>query len=259
MGNGKLVKIESAANLVQDLRNKASAFGFSPKQAKAAIGRLTRGQDEAFRASLVTWVNEAQVSDDHRAAVAAQRSLLEVQGRKPWDAALDEGPAVLNEDGRFRVSFAQAVAWAHAVSLETGVEGGVKAVLDARAGTTARGLLRKLGLSAQSIGSRFPELSRNRGGRGGGGQTLTLPEDPPPVPGGGAAAGRQVAAAPAQPQAIDPLRVLDALMAHGAVYSEARKALEGKTFQGAMQVLDLFMAFGFAYGEAREAVDKLAQ
>ena len=240
MSNGKLVKIESAANLVQDLRNKSNTFGFSPKQARAALGRLTRGQSEAFKAALVAWVNEAEVNDDHRGVVEAQRGHIEAQGRKPWNEDLNEGPALLNENDKLRVSFCQAVAWAHAVQLDTDGKADIKAVLDARDGTTVRGLLRKLGLTAQAIGSRFPELQAGRTRTRSG--ALALPEETANEPvslGGSRSAGRQISAARAVPQGFTAKQLIAACSAAGLDAAEtlALVAEEPKTVKAVIAAL----------------------
>ena len=210
--------LTSTINTINSLRNKTNSFGFSPKQAKAVVGRLARGQEESFKRALVAWINEAEVNDDHRAAVAANRRLIEAQGRKPWDSGLDEGPAVLNENDKVRVSFAQAVAWAHAVQLETESKG-LSKVLNARGNTRARGLLHKLGLSAQQITSRFPDLapaaSANRRRRG-----LSLDIDEAEAA-PSRAQGREIKAAPAASPGFTQAELMGALEASGLDMAKA--------------------------------------
>lgn len=250
-----VVNMNNVKDAVSAQRDKVMKFGFSPKQARAAIGKLSAGfkvdglyqaLPVEFKAELATAINSVAVDDDDRQVVKDQREFLVMRGEKPWDEKLDEFEAMIDDNEHLRVGYANAVAWFRHLRTHRSEKANPADLLGRRRGRiTTRGQLKKLGFTDADVDAAFPSLPaetrrRSQQTRGDAMASASM--------GGGMHTSGASHREPA-PQ-IDPLKLLDALMEAGMDYPKARSIVDEKP-ETPMAILDALMGAGMDYSKAR--------
>jgi len=224
-----VVSMNNIADALSAQHEKVMQYGFSPKQARAAIGKLSAGHKvdgvytplpEAFKLELAAVINAVSVDDNDREVVKAQRDHLVMKNQKPWDESLDVAPAGLDEKGHLRVGYANAVAWFRHLKTHRSEKVNPGDILGKRRGRiTTRGQLKKFGFTDADIDAAFPSLPeetrRSRGSSSAG--DLKAPVNLGGGMHGAAPTGTHRAPAPQ----IDPMVLIKALVDGGMDFDVA--------------------------------------